>query len=1478
MELQEILDSVPFHELLQTIQKKARTGNKEVSSYIRGILQGYSDVSDESEKRRFETFKCALSILQITDVSNSLVSDIVSNLLIKIDTFHTSYLVKLAEFLIDYAKTASDSNSKWLEILAKVLSCLYVRDTIVHQGADMSGKELRKDILSSLLSENLDIPIMIQLTSVLKDIELSDDELKLVSEKLLQLLPTVELNNLPSFVYQLLLFSSKGNRQQIFQNVSSYFIKKDDELIHKSDDERNSEDLIDNDDEVVYRQTEGTVILMISDSSKHDQTICKEFCALLKKIQHQTGIMFLPFIFACSLSLSKSVSGKDEIFDVLKKSLLSAYDLKKKKKISHWLREMVPNNVDMLALIKETIKCGRYGWDHICQGLVKFGFSVIDTFGPRYVLGGTAVKTDSEEGCALGSHILRDTFKNYRIVRLEILDQILNRIITKSQKPVKHYIDILSQIVQSDPLFLLEILPKLVEILDFIHLVPHSNAIDILSALAPLLRISAPLKDTLMLVLRKALFHRDVSARKVAVSGYLMILKKLTSIGRVSLSQSQTSFSSQASSASMISTQVKADVYVSAGNPTSKTMCLEIMGLLKRILMQQGTVRQLLYENLYDVTLQNKSLKDIVLELLLGQIEKYYDKSDGATLPLHFNLCLQDQQGTLILEEPLAHLLCVIHLILYEAGDVSEIDEEDYDQSAQKMLYDLFQNLLKKLPDVDVTDLNVNAKDPDESNSTSLKSSLILNCYETLMEYSLMLNKEYDSELCEEFVKLFDKYNEILQLLNTKKQKKPKAKIVNVTSPMHVTIRFFARALEGIFTDGIFKHQDGLNVLRNNSAFVLYIVTVCNQKLSKSADTGFIDNFSNALPNYFSYLSSIAKVYFKVYMEGLNSDFPKAHYPTLELEKLPLTFAEGLASIFTYVTSFKLKNAGKFIVNLCNQDSLSSSQGIKFVLKSIQKTIVKLLADTENDISVKEIVPLLSIIKTLYDSFSNEFTSDIYKWLKQLCSQQTFQNLSISKSVIFLSLSLAHHQSTDLTFFQEVAFDIHYNMEDIDPDENVVGSPKFSIITQEVARNIVPNLIYNLDLVMDEIECLINYTKANTSIPPELISVVKDADKFTLEQGLCSRLSDFILVLHEMVQTSVPPDNVANNVLKLVARFYKSLSSLAKYYLMLHTKSKSVQLHSAFEKLVKLSHTKLTTFVYSFITYLQVVSEGDSGAKKKANSAATSKAMREIKTIPTLVFAIESYEKELILLSKKFNKSLVNHMKLSTARDFRINASAIASVLQQQDESTMSSIASSHHETVNQSEVEAEANEQSDEHVTNDIEESHQNQSNDESVHNESDSSVQNEQMEEETNNSSAVNRNASLRPKQNVAKKDKPRKALRRNVSLSLSRHATNNDKSTLDASKTSKVSGVKRKPEEPIEEEEANDSSFGRGKTPLQPNQNAKKDKPKSHLKRDTSLRSSRKDNNNEESTLDANKNSKVLGVKRKRLGVRATAKRLE
>lgn len=134
---------------------------------------------------------------------------------------------------------------------------------------------------------------------------------------------------------------------------------------------------------------------------------------------------------------------------------------------------------------------------------------------------------------------------------------------------------------------------------------------------------------------------------------------------------------------------------------------------------------------------------------------------------------------------------------------------------------------------------------------------------------------------------------------------------------------------------------------------------------------------------------------------------------------------------------------------------------------------------------------------------------------------------------------------------------------------------------------------------------------------------------------------------------------------------YTTLTALVRYYFQVCRSSRGIPKNM--EKLVKLSGSHLTPLCYSFISYVQNKSNGltYTGEKKKktaAVSTAMARVLRETKPIPNLIFAIEQYEKFLIHLSKRSKVNLMQHMKLSTSRDFKIKGNILDMVLREDEE------------------------------------------------------------------------------------------------------------------------------------------------------------------------------------------------------------------
>lgn len=90
------------------------------------------------------------------------------------------------------------------------------------------------------------------------------------------------------------------------------------------------------------------------------------------------------------------------------------------------------------------------------------------------------------------------------------------------------------------------------------------------------------------------------------------------------------------------------------------------------------------------------------------------------------------------------------------------------------------------------------------------------------------------------------------------------------------------------------------------------------------------------------------------------------------------------------------------------------------------------------------------------------------------------------------------------------------------------------------------------------------------------------------------------------------------------------------------------------------------------ITFLQNAESEREPAKKKPRRDEVQKAAvaRELSTIPSLIYAIEQHERLLIQLVKKSKVNLMEFVKMSTARDFRINSATVQARLEESADAT----------------------------------------------------------------------------------------------------------------------------------------------------------------------------------------------------------------
>eukprot|EP00877_Chromochloris_zofingiensis_P001462 jgi/Chrzof1/11316/Cz05g32070.t1 len=122
---------------------------------------------------------------------------------------------------------------------------------------------------------------------------------------------------------------------------------------------------------------------------------------------------------------------------------------------------------------------------------------------------------------------------------------------------------------------------------------------------------------------------------------------------------------------------------------------------------------------------------------------------------------------------------------------------------------------------------------------------------------------------------------------------------------------------------------------------------------------------------------------------------------------------------------------------------------------------------------------------------------------------------------------------------------------------------------------------------------------------------------------------------------------------RVLIKTYKLLGSLAKAHIPIKSTTATTcaqpgGLSKDFTAVVADVHKQLTPPVYNFISDTQEIA-------RDSRRDTLSKIKRDARSIPQLVFQIEEWEKQLVLVGRATKTNLMRDAKRSTNRDFKIN-------------------------------------------------------------------------------------------------------------------------------------------------------------------------------------------------------------------------------
>uniref|UniRef100_A0A6Q2XW87 FA complementation group I n=1 Tax=Esox lucius TaxID=8010 RepID=A0A6Q2XW87_ESOLU len=1236
---------------------------KDIGAIVKAIFKGSPPSTPKGASRRLLLYQHCIPLCDSGDLQTEVASDILGLLMLETHNLPGPSLAQLASLFVDAIKTGKMGNGKSMELFPTVLTALASTEALSYgKGTKTSSKPIWQN----------------------KYVPLSPEELQFLVEKVLRMFLKLDLQEIPPLVYQLLLLAAKGCKKQVLEGIISYFTEQD---LRQKEEQNNGEisDLeVQSVPEDQLRHVEGTAILHIVFAMRLDHELGREF---LKSLKGSQGDL-CPFSIALLLSVARIPRYEEQVFELLKGAISKDLKNEQLRHGSKFLQDLLPQRCSLAQMILDTVKNSVFGWDHVTQGLVQLGFILMDSFGPKAApFGKTAAegaivtaKTPTQQACRLGGQVLLEGFKMHEPIRVEILEQVLNRLVTKTATPVTHFIELLSDIVVSAPMILLESSSKVTETFDHLSYLPLATVQGLLKAVQPLLKVSMSMKDALILVLRKAMFSSQLDGRKSALTGFLLLLKNFRVLGSLSSSQASQTISSS---------QVQVDVHSRYNSAANEAFCLEILSSLRRCLGQQADVRLMLYEGFHDVIRRNSQLASSIMQTLLSQLRRYYEPEQDLLPPVKLESCISAQGDQVFLQEPLSHLLsCTVHCLLWYQGmsqpNAGESDNDDDDEGGvQAELQSLLESITRRMIKCELEDFELD-KSAEFSvvSSVGVKNSiyavLVMGVYEVLMEYNFT-KANYSKSVFEEVLELFKRYNKMAQILREKSGKGKSSK-----SPRSLlSIGFVSTLLTALFRDSTQSRDEALTVLRSSGDFLRYSVSVALQKVTQLEDTGHTDGPDGQnTDKTFRHLCDITSVLMWRY-----TNIPCAVEDAGKEKRcsVSLLCLEGLLRIFS---TCLLRYPARLVQLLSANDvsvgedshgpeKHSVTEKTSFYIRQFQRALFTQLSGVEEDFNSKEaqlLVNILSVLSRQLEPSSQQF-GEVITWTVKVCKETSFEDAAFSKGLLSLLFSLHVLYKSPVSLLLELCQDIHSQLGDIDQDVEVEQQSHFAIVNMKTAAPATVSgllVLSQVGRVLDEVDWLIAKKKGQLvpDKPSDATQAVRQEDP--VEKALTLQLGALLTALNELVQTALPPGVCTNTLLGELSRTYTTLTTLVKYYIQLCSGQQGV-LPVRLEKLVKLSGSHLTPQCYSFITYVQVLSVPLNTEGEAVNSASV-KLLRETKAIPNLIYSIEQYEKYLITLSKKSKVNLMQYMKLSTSRDFRINAATLESALQEQDDSQQVSI------------------------------------------------------------------------------------------------------------------------------------------------------------------------------------------------------------
>ncbi|XP_063989742.1 Fanconi anemia group I protein homolog [Diachasmimorpha longicaudata] len=1259
-ELKNLIDKADSAELCSIILP--RIANSDGPAILDQLLSHFS-TSEVSQSKHRKLVEAILKSLRTAKVSTSHVNALLNRIIQDLPKYSKLQLTKIVDYCLNSLRLNDDDFFCWREILPITLQILEDEKYINYKGNEVTGSEYKSLIIQSICNQPWDLGTVTSLAKMFGEMRMDKNDHGLVIRALCDKIPEMDHKEMPPLVHQILRLSDNVDGRLVIGILQKYF-----ERLYTAVDKETPE-TVESIGEVSLKEiqdTESTVLYHIRQSALLNHSSLKDFVKNLKNVTNAPEFILEPFPMSVLLMISDIYT--DQIFDIIKQALMRKIQDDERRKTSFWVKNVLPDSSVVMDIMGQIIENSSKDRHLVLQGLLDLAFVLMDTGKAR----------DGEENLLheVGVKILQKLMKKRHEIVPIVLQNLTDKIVAGGTA-ISHYIECLAYMCRRATFMVHQSQVPVSNLLEPLLTIPGEAATQVLYATVPLIRTSSTIRDSLVLILRKALYRKGVETRKMAVVGFLQFLSNLK-ITPFSLSQSSSSMTTGSNSS--IFTQATMERGSQTKNTRShNAFCQEILIILTKCFSHEAEVRQHLYKGLHEAVAANPELAEAAIELLLSHFADFYESDEAVKPPVKFEDCTGVTGPEAVLQEPIGHLMFSLQQMYCTVANKN--------LEALDKLSNVLESLCKRMIPSALDDLRVDER-PDLLDNSSKSQQrvnsikLSVGCLEALIAYRFGSWSKDNETVAQNVYNLFKSYNEILEFCRSvnkpskqKKDKGKKDKDHDTTMkrgpkggiklpPTILNIDIIYKMLSLLYDPNVaWATNEQANHLKKRPDFHTYCLHICVQIFQSAKTLKNVERMKHRDVHEKDYLK-IGELLYK----NIVCDLDRVREFDDETAVLGLECFKEYCDVMCTLFSTSLS---KFLGEIC---APSPSEGLSAQFNTLICALQALIdsyyeEDSEEEsnkipfILMETVALLLNKAGVSAGSFGNTF-----QWLQKMSK---VENIDPQIALIILQLiTIIEEREADYgKVLDEMCVDLCKKLGTID-DNNITVKESYSILTEStttqahsIFNNSLKNKLTNASWILGRLK-----SEHVVAISPGIGDENFREKLKEKEKNLCRQLSYVIQTLHDLANADIDPGPNTDLTFKNLHQLYGLLNNLTKYF-----SSKSTQQNPAFEavkfiQVVKLAGKPLKATFYNLVTHTE---EKQNSSKKADAHAQKNKVLKETKFIPKVVYEIEQFHKEILALEKKTRVPLESYLKHSITRDFRIKHPQLVEGLERLDPSQM---------------------------------------------------------------------------------------------------------------------------------------------------------------------------------------------------------------